>query len=253
MSTYLPSLPSLTTQITLAKSRYTSALRQRITTSTSESDDLYIDTPAASHVSRVLRAYYKEKGKQMPEWLGVDPRDKDKGNSSGGNVGGNVGGQGQQQEGKGGYLGSLRRSAASGGGGETSAAATTGRGGLGDIWGDSSGGGGRQDQEGSLRRGVGGGAARVMGRKPLLGGRPDSAEGRSGGGPEGARPLPSQRAGSYQNVTAGSGGAQGGGGSAQDRLRARMAARMGSPSGGSGSGSGSGSWGSGDEGGGRRY
>ncbi|KAL8947634.1 MAG: hypothetical protein Q9222_006106 [Ikaeria aurantiellina] len=239
------SLPSLTSHISTTTSRYTSALRQRITTSTSESDDLYIDTPDASHVSRVLRAYYKEKGKPIPDWLGVDPRDKT---------------NNTQQESKGSsYLGSLRRSAASAGGGDTSssASATMGRGGggggLGDIWGDSGGAQQRQD-EGSLRRGVGVGAGRVMARKPLLG-RPDSAEGGSGGGAGlGARPLPSQRAGSYQNVTAGGsgssgGGATGGGGTAQDRLRARMAARMGSPSGGSGSGS----WGSGEEGSGRRY
>ncbi|KAL8710101.1 MAG: hypothetical protein Q9225_007341, partial [Loekoesia sp. 1 TL-2023] len=76
MSSYIPSLSHLVTTTT---SRYTSALRQRITTSTSESDDQYIDNPDASHVSRVLRAYYKEKGQPLPAWLGVDPRDRDKG------------------------------------------------------------------------------------------------------------------------------------------------------------------------------
>ncbi|KAL9023737.1 MAG: hypothetical protein Q9196_007008, partial [Gyalolechia fulgens] len=73
MSSYIPSLSHLVTTTT---SRYTSALRQRITTSTAESDDQYIDNPDASHVSRVLRAYYREKGRPLPEWLGVDPRDK---------------------------------------------------------------------------------------------------------------------------------------------------------------------------------
>ncbi|KAI4171337.1 MAG: hypothetical protein LQ348_006939, partial [Seirophora lacunosa] len=84
MSSYIP---SLTTLVTTTTSRYTSALRQRIAagaSSTSESDDLYADSPDASHVSRVLRAYYREKtppGQPLPEWLGVDPRDKDKDSS----------------------------------------------------------------------------------------------------------------------------------------------------------------------------
>lgn len=84
-----------------------------------------------------------------------------------------------------------------------------------------------------------------MARKAVAG-----SGGAGEGGPiGGARPLPSQRAGSYQNVGAGGGGGGvGGGGSAQDRLRARLAGRVGS----SGSG-GSGSYGSGDEGSGRRY
>ena len=189
-------------------------------------------------MSRVLRAYYKEQGKPLPPWLGVDPRDREKVQDKGG---------------AGGYLGSLRRSA----GGSTSPAASTanvGRGGgLGDIWGD--GGTSSPAPEGSLRK-TGAGAAlgpgRAPARRPLGGaGNMDSSGGGLGGDRiGGARPLPSQRAGSYQNVgTAGGAPASGGGGgTAQDRLRARLAGRMGS----SGS-SGSGGFGSGDEGGGRRY
>ncbi|KAL8662149.1 MAG: hypothetical protein Q9202_004972 [Teloschistes flavicans] len=229
MSSYIPSLTNLVSNTT---SRYTSALRQRITTTSTESDDLYIDDPDASHVSRVLRAYHKEQGKPLPAWLGVDPRDREKAQS-------------QEKGGAGGYLGSLRRSAA-GSGSTTPTGTGVGKGGgLGEIWGD----GGATTGEGSLRR-TGAGAATGLGagRAPVR--RPVAGGVESGGVADrlgGARPLPSQRAGSYQNVGAVSGGA-GGGGSAQDRLRARLAGRMGS----SGS-TGSGSYGSGDEGGGRKY
>ncbi|KAI4125222.1 MAG: hypothetical protein LQ338_004384 [Usnochroma carphineum] len=154
MSSY--SLSSLSSLITTTTSRYTSALRQRITTSTSESDDAYIDTPDASHVSRVLRAYYRETrpNQPLPEWLGVDPRDRDRSKTEDGGGGARGGG---------GYLGSLRRSAASAGG---SSGAGQGRasggggggGGLGEIWGDSGGGaqGGQQQQGGgnSMRMAV---------------------------------------------------------------------------------------------------
>ncbi|KAI4244685.1 MAG: hypothetical protein L6R40_002889 [Gallowayella cf. fulva] len=153
MSSYIPPLSSLSTHLSQTTSRYTSALRQRLpTTSTSESDDVYITDPDASHLSRVLRAYYKEKSKPLPPWLGPDPRDREKHQ-----VADNEGGAG-------GYLGSLRRSAVAatssssgGGGGRGGTAAAPNRGsggggGLGDIWGE---GGSQQPQqaEGSLRPG----------------------------------------------------------------------------------------------------
>ncbi|KAL8734568.1 MAG: hypothetical protein Q9166_001468 [cf. Caloplaca sp. 2 TL-2023] len=228
MSAYIPSLTSLVSTTT---SRYTSALRQRITTTSSENDDLYIDDPDSSHVSRVLRAYYKEKQKPLPAWLGVDPRDREKAQETGGGGGG-------------GYLGSLRRSAAAASGAMSQGASTPSRrpgGGLGEIWGE-----GeqqqqqQQQQEGSLRRtpgaGAGLGAERIAARKAVGSGNQEPTGGPIGG----ARPLPSQRAGSYQSMGGGGGG---GGGSAQDRLRARLASRLGSGS----------SGGSGDEAGGRRY
>ncbi|KAL8919676.1 MAG: hypothetical protein Q9172_004865 [Xanthocarpia lactea] len=231
MSAYIPSLTSLVSTTT---SRYTSALRQRLTTTSSENDDLYIDDPDSSHVSRVLRAYYKEKQKPLPAWLGVDPRDREKAQEAG--------------SGGGGYLGSLRQraaAAASGGPSQGSSQPSRGSGGgLGEIWGDA-GGQQQQQPEGSLRRtpgaGAGIGAGRIAARRAV--GSSGSLEAGTGGGViGGARPLPSQRAGSYQNVGGASGGPAGGG-SAQDRLRARLASRMGSGS----------SGGSGDEGGGRRF
>ncbi|KAL8782552.1 MAG: hypothetical protein Q9213_005277 [Squamulea squamosa] len=230
MSAYIPSLTSLVSTTT---SRYTSALRQRITTTSSEADDQYIDDPDSSHVSRVLRAYYKEKQKPLPAWLGVDPRDREKAPEAGGGAGG--------------YLGSLRQraAAASSGTGHGSSQPNRGSGGgLGEIWGDT-GSQQQQQPEGSLRRtpGVGAsiGAGRIAARKAVgSSGGPDVGPG--GGAIGGARPLPSQRAGSYQNVGGASGGPTGGS-SAQDRLRARLAGRMGSGS----------SAGSGDEGGGSRY
>ncbi|KAL8863724.1 MAG: hypothetical protein Q9198_010395 [Flavoplaca austrocitrina] len=230
MSAYIPSLTSLVSTTT---SRYTSALRQRITTSSSENDDLYIDDPDSSHVSRVLRAYYREKQKPLPAWLGVDPRDREKAQEPAGGAGG--------------YLGSLRQRAAAASSSSNQGGLQPSRGsggGLGEIWGDA-GSQQQQQPEGSLRRtpvaGAGIGAGRIAARRAV--GSSGSLEAGSGGGAVGgARPLPSQRAGSYQNIGGASGGPTGGG-SAQDRLRARLAGRMGSGS----------SGGSGDEGAGRRF
>ncbi|KAL8992971.1 MAG: hypothetical protein Q9169_006693 [Polycauliona sp. 2 TL-2023] len=230
MSAYIPSLTSLVSTTT---SRYTSALRQRITTTSSENDDLYIDDPDSSHVSRVLRAYYKEQQKPLPAWLGVDPRDREKAQEAGGGAGG--------------YLGSLRQRAAAASGGSNQGSSQPSRGsggGLGEIWGDA-GPQQQQQPEGSLRRAPGAGASLGGGRiaaRRAVGSSGSLETGAVGGATSGARPLPSQRAGSYQNI-GGASGAPVGGGSAQDRLRARLAGRMGSGS----------SAGSGDEGGGRRY
>ena len=152
MSAYIPSLTSLVSTTT---SRYTSALRQRITTSSSENDDLYIDDPDSSHVSRVLRAYYREKQKPLPAWLGVDPRDREKAQEPAGGTGG--------------YLGSLRQRAAATSSSSNQGGSQPSRGsggGLGEIWGDAGSQQQQQQQpEGSLRRtpvaGAGIGAGRI--------------------------------------------------------------------------------------------
>ena len=211
MSAYIPSLSNLVSSTT---SRYTS-LRRTLLSSSNE-DDSHVDDPDASHVSRVLRAYYTEKGRPLPAWLGVDPKDREKA-------------QAPAQE-KGGYLGSLR--ARGGKGGSSGNFAGTGSrgsggGGLGDIWGESPPQSAVSNE--SLRPSLGPG--RIAARRAGEGLAPSN-------GPGGARPLPSQRAGSYQsNVQSGGGiGRTGspvppgssGSGSAQERLRARLAGRMGS-------------------------
>ncbi|MCJ1299635.1 hypothetical protein MMC08_002427 [Hypocenomyce scalaris] len=67
MSSYLSTLLSNTT------SRYTT-LRRALLSSDSEEHDATIDNEDDSHISRVLRAYYTEKGRPFPPWLGPDPR-----------------------------------------------------------------------------------------------------------------------------------------------------------------------------------
>ena len=62
MSSYLASLTT----------HYTS-LRRLLPTSLSEENDLHISSASDSHVSRVLRAYYTEKQRPFPAWLGPDP------------------------------------------------------------------------------------------------------------------------------------------------------------------------------------
>ena len=62
MATYLNSLSS----------HYTN-LKRLIPTSSSPDTDLTVNDPNDSHVSRVLRAYYTEKGRLFPPWLGPDP------------------------------------------------------------------------------------------------------------------------------------------------------------------------------------
>lgn len=50
-----------------------SSLRRLLPTSLSEETDLHITNPEDSHVSRVLRAHYTERGRPFPPWLGPDP------------------------------------------------------------------------------------------------------------------------------------------------------------------------------------
>lgn len=194
-------------------SRYTS-LRRTLLPSTSE-DDSSIDDPESSHVSRVLRAYYTEKNRPFPPWLGPDPR---------------AASQGPQppQSFAGSATGSLRslNSTNRNSGGPSS-------GGLGDLWADDPGVGKPIEEGGSLRRGL-------RARPGVRGETPPQTQSGSGFN---VRPLPSQREGSYQAQSQSSGQQQqppapgrnmspappssAGSGSLQDRLKARLGGRSG--------------------------
>ncbi|BDD61757.1 hypothetical protein MPDQ_001694 [Monascus purpureus] len=168
---------------------------RRAITSGEESDDS--DNEDCSHVSNVLRAYYVEKGRPFPPWLPPDPK-------------------GHSQT-------PARMIATSqlpqGGYGQSPTATSFGRsGGLSDLWGDS--GSSPQApaaQTSSLRRG----------RAPASSGQLSVSPGSSGRlsprgpSPAASRPLPSQRAGSFQSVPSHR-TSMDGGPSAQERLRARL-------------------------------
>ncbi|KAI1342079.1 hypothetical protein F5Y15DRAFT_374154 [Xylariaceae sp. FL0016] len=169
------------------------------------------DTEDDTHVCRVLRSYYVEKGRPFPGWLPPDPKAPAPAAAvyaQPSQVGSRYGGMAQQPQG----------------------------GGLSSLW-DNNPVSQPQDAQ-SLRRGRGapppmraGGAAADARNSPFRNSDP------MGGGREEvqARPLPSQRAGSYQ--TAGSIGGSpapgAAGGTAQDRLKQRLfgGSRTASPAG----------------------
>lgn len=62
MTSYLSSLTS-----------HYNSIKRLLPTHLSPDSDNTISDPADSHVSRVLRAYYAEKGRPFPPWLGPDP------------------------------------------------------------------------------------------------------------------------------------------------------------------------------------
>lgn len=210
---YLGTLNSLLSTTT---SRYNS-LRRTLLSSSSEEADTKIDDPDSSHVSCVLRAYYTEKGRPFPPWLPPDPHARPTASPQSSFVA---------------SAGSLRGAGRNPGG---SGATTTpgGRGGgLSDLWADNSSTQQPQQDSGSLRRGLAG--ARL--------GRNRAQEGHQGQNEALApRPLPSQKAGSYQNSMGQSGGGGSGsyggammsppgsagstGGSVQERLKARLGGR----------------------------
>jgi hypothetical protein len=185
MSGYLNNLLTTTT------SRYNSLRRQLL------SDEADGDTEDDSHMSRVLRAYYTEKGRPFPQWLPPDPKAPQAAPPH------MVSSSGRQ-------YGQMGRGAGGGGGGGAGGA-------LSDLW-DTPSQPHQQQEPLSLRRaqGRGGGGRRPMGDS--LTPEPQSA----------GRPLPSQRAGSYQSgpsfrpaepsppPSAGSGA------TAQERLKARL-------------------------------
>lgn len=171
------------------------------------------DTEDDSHISRVLRAYYTEKGRPFPPWLPPDPNDRRAitpqpyGQQQGGYFT-SAGGRSQ--------YGSVQAQAAQGS-----------RGSLNDLW-DSPATNTAPAAPQSLR----------AGRRAPAGARPDPS---STLAPPAARPLPSQRAGSYQSMASQSSArpayepsppSSSGGGTAQERLKARLwgGARSGSPS-----------------------
>ena len=205
---YLGTLNSLLTSTT---SRYAS-LRRNLT-STSE-DDSNITDPEDSHVSRVLRAYYTEKGRPFPAWLGIDPREA---------------ARAQQKENP--YVTSRPMGSLRGNSSTSDAPERPGQGrGLSDLWSDSPGSGAQSpvEERGSLRRGPLGGRRLGAAAQPQ---QPQESLN--------VRPLPSQRAGSYQTQNPAYAQQQ----QQQQQLRGdgRNATSPGPPPGSSGSGSGSGS------------
>lgn len=209
MSSYLGNLLSQTT------TRYNSIRRTLLS---NEEDG---DTEDDSHISRVLRAYYTEKGRPFPPWLPPDPNERRAVTPN------PTSGYGQQMSG---YLNSM-----TGGRGQVAALQnqnqnqTSARSSLSDLWDPPS----AQPisapaQPQSLR----------AGRKPVV---PPTSHANTLAPPPQARPLPSQRAGSYQSVQSQHSGrssfdptppGSSGGATAQDRLKARLwgGNRSGSPS-----------------------
>lgn len=186
-------LSNLLTQTT---TRYNSISRKILS---SEDDG---DTEDDSHISRVLRAYYTEKGRPFPPWLPPDPNDKRA-----------ITPQPYAQQASN-YFNSVT------GGGKSQYAPVQNQAGqrssLSDLWDPPSAQPAAPVQPQSLR----------AGRRPPAQQVPSST-GSSGGGLM-PRPLPSQRAGSYQTqqragyeqVTTPP--TSSGGGTAQDRLKARL-------------------------------
>lgn len=152
------------------------------------------DTEDDTHVCRVLRQHYTEKGRPFPGWLPPDPKAPPPvqpvlAQSAG--VGSRYGGLQQQ-----------------------------GGGSLSSLW-DNNPAQQPQDTQ-SLRRGRGA-PPPIRGNDPRN--NPMNPFNSGGGGRDEvmARPLPSQRAGSYQSANlAPAAAAASGGGSAQDRLRQRL-------------------------------
>ncbi|KAF2647668.1 hypothetical protein K491DRAFT_614212 [Lophiostoma macrostomum CBS 122681] len=167
------------------------------------SDEADGDTEDDSHISRVLRTYYTEKGRPYPPWLPPDPKAPQSAPTQ------FVSSSGRQQSGP--QMG-------------------RGGGGLSDLW-DGPQQPPPQQEPLSLRRaqGRGGGGAAAAGARPLPG-RPGMGNSFSPEPQAQGRPLPSQRAGSYQSASSFGGRpdqpspppSSGSGTSAQDRLKARL-------------------------------
>lgn len=190
MSSYLNNLLTNTT------SRYNNLRRQIL------SDEADGDTEDDSHLSRVLRAYYTEKGRPFPQWLPPDPKAPQPATPTQFASSSSLRQQGQAPPmGRGG-------------------------GGLSDLW-DTPAPQQQAQEPLSLRRGAGG---RPLQGRPM--GNSMTPEPQVQG-----RPLPSQRAGSYQSSVGGRPQAEssspppsaGGGTSAQERLKARLWGRSQSP------------------------
>jgi hypothetical protein len=172
-------------------------LRKALTKDSEEDDPEHED---CSHVSNVLRAYYTEKGRTFPEWLPPDPKKPTPAPPLQQNMYSQYGSSYSQQ-----YSGQTDYNRNSSGGG----------GGLSDLW-DSSPAPQVAPQPHSLR------APRPI--PHALRSHDGSSSSQSGHAPSyaqqssAARPLPSQRAGSFQNAAAANPQAMG----SKDRLRARL-------------------------------
>ncbi|KAI0470879.1 Sec1-binding region of Mso1-domain-containing protein [Xylariaceae sp. FL0804] len=170
------------------------------------------DTEDDTHACRVLRSYYAEKGRPLPGWLPPDPKAPPPVAAVYAQpaVGARYGAAPPQQQ-----------PAASGS--------------LSSLWDNNGNAGGSQGEPQSLRRGARGGGPAAL-RSDARNSPFRNSDPMGGGGREdvAARPLPSQRAGSYQtaasfgsaggggSIPAGAAGGGGGGGSAQDRLKQRL-------------------------------
>ncbi|KAI7553360.1 hypothetical protein KC331_g1284 [Hortaea werneckii] len=192
MSGYLANLLTNTT------SRYNNLRRTLLS---NEEDG---DTEDDSHISRVLRAYYNEKGRPLPPWLPADPNDRRATTPQ----------PGMQPSGY--FASSARSSAAQQGAPGANSRPTS----LSDLWDPAPAPQQSSMQPQSLR----------AGRVRPGAGQPQPSSGNTLAPPQ-ARPLPSQRAGSYQSMQSQGGrpgiepsppSSSGGGGTAQDRLKARL-------------------------------
>lgn len=195
MSSYLSNLLTTTT------SRYNTLRRTLL----SNEDDG--DTDDDSHISRVLRAYYTEKGRPFPPWLPPDPNDKRA-----------ITPQPYAQQNSG-YFNSPQGGKNQYAGVQSQAQTPGARGSLSDLWDAPAQQGNAPVQPQSLR----------AGRRPA---QPTSNPSSTLAPPQ-ARLLPSQRAGSYQSIQSQSSASRpalepsppsssGGGGTAQERLKARL-------------------------------
>lgn len=192
MSSYLSNLLTQTT------SKYNTLRRTLLS---SEDDG---DTEDDTHICRVLRAYYTEKGRRFPQWLPPDPNDK-------------RGITPQPYAPQSGYAGKGQFADTQSQGGQRS--------GLSDLWDAPAAPQTAPSQPQSLRNA----------RRPM---NQPSATAHASLAPPQVRPLPSQRAGSYQSVSSQQSGSRPGsrvepsppgsshgptvGGSAQERLKARL-------------------------------
>ncbi|KAL9088261.1 MAG: hypothetical protein Q9159_003173 [Coniocarpon cinnabarinum] len=244
LSQITPYTTAFSNLLTSTTSRYAS-IRQRLLP-----DDTDGDTEDDTHICRVLRAYYVEKGIPFPPWLPPDPKDKYSA------YGQNMGSQYAQQPQAGGPYGPHAQRY-----GGASAATGPKRGGLSDLW--DSGPSQETSAPTSLRAGRQNPATAAASQVYNPSGNPAMGGGRSERlAPVGGRPLPSQREGSYQSLRSQRGGGLSQAGSTaseesvvssrpsvastapattQDRLKARLwGGRTGSPAPGSGGGGGGG-------------
>ena len=178
-------------------------LRKALTKDAEEDDP---DNEDCSHVSNVLRAYYIEKGRTFPEWLPPDPKKPAPAPQQP-----QYGQYGQYGNAYGAQYGSQPVHGRGGSGG-------AGRGGLSDLWDSSPAAPAAVAPPQSLR------APRPT-PQSLRSQDSGSAQSGSAGMPSaysqsvgGARPLPSQRAGSFQTSQSSNPPTMG----SRDRLRARL-------------------------------